>query len=368
MNPLGLQGLADAYRGRRVLVTGHTGFKGSWLSLWLDSLGATVTGYALAPPTRPSLYELLDMDGVVKGSVLADLRDSDRLEDLVARTEPHIVFHLAAQSLVRASYRRPQETIETNVMGTVHLLEAVRRRRLPVAVVAVTSDKCYENRQTVYGYREEDALGGHDVYAMSKAAAELVVASYRRSFFPVDGVARHGVRVASARAGNVIGGGDWAHDRLVPDCVRAAEKGQPIRVRNPGSIRPWQHVLEPLGAYLLLGARLLDDTTAPDFCEAWNFGPSYDGTRTVREVVDAFVAHWGAGASWEVVEDGALAESATLRLSIDKATARLAWFPRWGLDTAMGHTVNWYKRSAKSDARERRELCRRQIEEYSTAP
>ena len=274
--------LRRAYAGRRVLVTGHTGFKGAWLARWLLDLGADVTGYALAPDTSPSLYGLLDL-GAHTRSHLADIRDLATLQRAVSEAAPDVVLHLAAQPLVRRSYAEPLRTLETNVMGTANVLEAVRATAKPCAVVVVTSDKCYENREHVFGYREDEAMGGHDPYSMSKGATELVVASWRRSFFDPARLAKHGVAVASARAGNVVGGGDWAEDRIVPDCVRALSRGEPIAVRNPRSVRPWQHVLEPLGGYLLLGAKLLGPDAA-HHCEGWNFGPALDSTRTVRDV------------------------------------------------------------------------------------
>jgi CDP-glucose 4,6-dehydratase len=367
--------LRRAYAGKRVLLTGHTGFKGSWLALWLRDLGAEVTGYALAPPTTPSLFEAAGVARACR-SVVADVRDAGRLRAVLAETRPDLVFHLAAQALVRASYEAPVETLETNVLGTAHLLEAIRREGRPCAAVVVTSDKCYENREWLYGYREDEPMGGHDVYSMSKGAAELVVSSFRRSFFDPAQLARHGVAIATARAGNVVGGGDWAKDRIVPDSVAALAEGRPIAVRNPDGVRPWQHVLEPLGGYLLLGARLsgvgpgaADVAAGPEararYCEAWNFGPRTEDARPVRAVVEALIAAWGGG-SWEDRRvPGAPHEAGLLRLSIEKAHARLGWTPRWAFGETVRRTAGWYRAfhaGAGKDALAA--LCLEQIRDY----
>jgi CDP-glucose 4,6-dehydratase len=359
--------LRRAYAGKRVLLTGHTGFKGGWLALWLADLGAEVTGYALAPDAMPSLYLAAGVERALR-SVIADVRDLPRLRAVVDEAKPDYVFHLAAQPLVRLSYELPVETIATNVVGTAHVLEAVRQAGRPCAVVVVTSDKCYENREWIYGYREDEAMGGHDVYSMSKGAAELVVASYRRSFFHPSRLGRHGVAVASARAGNVVGGGDWAKDRIVPDAVNALAEGRAIPVRNPSGVRPWQHVLEPLGGYLLLGARLAGvGTDAPErFCEAWNFGPRIEDARPVRDVVEALVAAWGSG-SWDDRHDPAAPhEAGLLRLSIDKAQARLGWTPRWRFDETFRRTVEWYRAFHAGASRDDlAALCRSQTKAYT---
>ncbi|MBK9519341.1 MAG: CDP-glucose 4,6-dehydratase [Anaeromyxobacter sp.] len=359
-----------AYAGKRVLVTGHTGFKGSWLTLWLADLGAEVTGYALAPDTTPALFERAGVEGRCR-SLLGDVRDAARLAAVVEEVRPDAILHLAAQPLVRLSYQEPLATLETNVLGTAHLLEAVRAAGRPCAVVVVTSDKCYENREWLYGYREDEPLGGHDVYSMSKGAAELVTASWRRSFFHPRELARHGVALASARAGNVVGGGDWARDRIVPDAIAALAAGQPIPVRNPHGVRPWQHVLEPLGGYLLLGARLMGPVGEAGvegragFCEPWNFGPRPEDARPVRDVVEALIAAWGSG-RWDDRHDpAALHEAGLLRLSIDKATARLGWAPRWHFDETFRRTVDWYRAfHAGASADALADLCRTQIHEY----
>jgi CDP-glucose 4,6-dehydratase len=355
--------LRSAYSGRRVLVTGHTGFKGSWLTLWLTGLGAEVTGYALAPDTSPSLFERI---GLVRDcrSVIADVRDAERLTAVVEECRPEMILHLAAQPLVRRSYERPMETLGVNVMGTGNLLEAVRAAHRPCAVVVVTSDKCYENREWLWGYREDEAMGGHDVYSMSKGAAELVTAAWRRSFFPPQRVAEHGVSLATARAGNVMGGGDWAADRIVVDSIAALAGGRPIPVRSPASIRPWQHVLEPLSGYLWLGARLLGPERA-SACEAWNFGPRQEDARPVRELVETLIRHWGSGSWVDCHDPAAPHEARQLRLSIEKALTRLGWGPRWRFDVAVQRTVQWYRAfHSGASANELADLCRRQIHEY----
>jgi CDP-glucose 4,6-dehydratase len=336
--------LVEAYRGRRVLITGHTGFKGAWLTTWLLRLGANVVGYALDPDTEPSLFVALDLTAECE-DIRADIRDYTRLAEVVRRVRPDYVFHLAAQPLVRRSYELPLETIATNVMGTAHLLEAIRESRAPASVVVVTSDKCYENDGIDRPMMEDDPMGGHDVYSMSKGATELLVSSYRRSFFPPGRLAEHGVAIASARAGNVVGGGDWARDRIIPDAIRALAAGAPVPVRNPAATRPWQHVLEPLGAYLLLGARLAEGANEERarFCEGWNFGPDPEGSRTVRDVVAAVLAHWGGGTWVDRSDPAARHEAPTLRLSSAKAQRRLDWRPRWAFDETIRRTVAWYR-------------------------
>lgn len=330
----------DFWRGKRVLLTGHTGFKGAWLSIWLQQLGAQVTGYALSPPTQPSLFELARVaDGM--DSIIADVRDAQALKVAFDRAQPEVVFHLAAQPLVRYSYAEPVETYSTNVMGTVNLLEAVRSCSTVQSVVIVTTDKCYENREWVWGYREDEPMGGHDPYSSSKGCAELVTSAYRKSFFG-SAVGQHGARVASARAGNVIGGGDWALDRLVPDIVRALQADQPIVVRNPGAIRPWQHVLEPLSGYLILAEKLAGGH-GRQFEGGWNFGPRDDDARPVLDIVKDFCVLWGPSSSWEMAKTTGPHEANYLKLDCSKAAAQLAWHPTWSLKTALERIVQWHR-------------------------
>jgi CDP-glucose 4,6-dehydratase len=357
MASLELSGLVGAYRGRRVLVTGHTGFKGSWLSIWLRELGAEVSGFALAPPTTPSCFELCHLGELCHESRIADLRSFADLEQAFDAA-PEVVFHLAAQPLVRESYRSPRETFETNLGGTVNLLECVRLQPSVRAVVVVTSDKCYENREWDYGYRENDPLGGWDPYSASKGCAELATAAYRRSF--LEGRA---VGIASARAGNVIGGGDWGLDRLIPDCVRALCEERPVLLRNPGSLRPWQHVLEPLAGYLQLGAGLLADPAR--FGSAWNFGPIEARMPTVKEVAERFITGFGRG-SLELANGGGGEphEARLLRLSCEKAVSLLGWHPVLSFDEAIAWTVEWYAAWERARSASPLDLTRRQIAEY----
>lgn len=332
---------ADTYRGKRVLVTGHTGFKGSWLCEWLLGLGANVTGFALPPATQPSLFEQLGLAGRLD-HVVGDIRDRAAVQRVVEQARPDFVFHLAAQPLVRLSYEQPVETYATNVMGTVHVLEALRGLRKPCAVVVVTTDKCYENREWVHSYREEDPMGGYDPYSSSKGAAELVVSAYRRSFFSAsDSV----VRLASGRAGNVIGGGDWALDRIVPDCVRSLQRGDVIPVRNKIATRPWQHVLEPLSGYLWLGACLSRpqlSAFSSQLSSAFNFGPALSSNCTVKELVEEFLKHWPG--KWEDRSDPKAAhEAKLLNLATDKAHHFLGWDPVWDFPQAIAATASWYR-------------------------
>lgn len=351
------------WRGARVFLTGHTGFKGAWLSLVLRRLGAEVTGYAL-PPDEASLYTAAAVDDGLT-STLADIRDLERLTSALRAARPTVVFHLAAQALVRAGYHDPVGTYATNVMGTVHLLEAVRQVPGVRAVVVVTSDKCYDDsegsrREGPWGYRETDPMGGHDPYSSSKGCAELATAAYARSFFAPERHGEHGVGIASARAGNVIGGGDWAADRLVPDLIRGLESGSPVAIRNPAACRPWQHVLEPLAGYLMLAERL--STARPEEFSGWNFGPGPDAEQPVRLVAERLCALWGNPAGWRATpEPGAPREAHLLRLDIAKARSRLGWSPRWSLEQALAATVDWYRERHGGDARG---LTERQIDAY----
>jgi CDP-glucose 4,6-dehydratase len=354
------------YQGRRALVTGHTGFKGSWLSEWLLLLGAEVHGYSLTPPTQPSLFDQLALAGRMKHQV-GDIRDGAALRRVIAEVRPDYIFHLAAQPLVRLSYEKPLETYEVNVMGTANLLDALRTADWPCAVVVVTSDKCYENREWVYGYRESDPLGGHDPYSSSKAMAELVTAAYRNSFFK-----NHSVKIASARAGNVIGGGDWAADRIVPDCIRALQQRQAIPVRNKVATRPWQHVLEPLGGYLRLASMLMPATSgnspAAAFDSAFNFGPALSSNRSVQDLVVALLEFWPG--EWRDCSDpNAVHEATQLYLSSDKAFHRLGWKSVWDFRRTVKETVKWYQQvasggAANATAGKIQELVRSQIREY----
>ncbi|PKU25989.1 CDP-glucose 4,6-dehydratase [Telmatospirillum siberiense] len=347
----------EFWRGKRVFLTGHTGFKGSWLSLWLTSLGAQVSGYALAPPTNPSLFELARVDGLVDHHV-GDIRDLPFLQAVLRQANPDIVIHLAAQPLVRLSYAQPVDTYAINVMGTVNLLEAVRNCGGIRAVICVTSDKCYENREWDWGYRENDSMGGSDPYSGSKGCAELVTASYRASFFPSDRHAEHGVAVASARAGNVIGGGDWAADRLVPDLMRALIARQRPLLRNPHSVRPWQHVLDPLAGYLILAQHLFPEGGGA-FAEGWNFGPSEDDAWPVNRLTDRLCALWGGDCSWDASGSPQLREAGTLRLDCAKARHRLGWGPTWRLSDALAEVVAFNK--ALLDEADMREVAFKHI-------
>lgn len=347
---------------RRVLVTGHTGFKGSWLVLMLNALGAKVTGYALEPPTEPAMFALLSIDQSCR-HIVGDIRDLDKLSGVVEEVRPEVVFHMAAQPLVRESYAIPIETYDVNVMGTAKLLEACRQVGGVRAIVAVTTDKCYENVGSLWGYRETDRLGGADPYSNSKACSELVVGAYRTSYFPPSERSQHGVGLASARAGNVIGGGDFAKDRIVPDAVAAFAAGQPLQIRYPDAVRPWQHVLEPLGGYLLLAERLCDDAS---FAEGWNFGPSPEAAVPVSELVSQLADLWGDGATWAHIGGRHLHEASVLKLDITKAAVRLGWRPKLSLARTLALTSEWYL--AHSRGEDLATLTRRQIEDYLRAP
>jgi CDP-glucose 4,6-dehydratase len=372
---------SNIYKGKRVLVTGHTGFKGSWLSEWLLSLGADVTGFALPPATEPALFDQLGLAQRLR-HVVGDVRDLAAVRRVVEETQPDFVFHLAAQPLVRLSYEQPVETYATNVMGTVNVLEAVRLSRRPCVVVAVTTDKCYENKEWVHSYREEDPMGGYDPYSSSKGAAELVIASYRRSYFSgLDSM----VRLASARAGNVIGGGDWALDRIVPDCIRALQRGEAIPVRNKIATRPWQHVLEPLSGYLWLGGCLKQSAVQVEdgavtlagaadshlnlrlqqlkaLGGAFNFGPALGSNRTVADLVQEILKHWPG--RWEDKSDPqAVHEAKLLNLATDKAHHFLGWSPVWNFEVTISQTVGWYREISTGES-SARSATQRQITAY----
>ena len=352
----------EFYAGRSVLVTGHTGFKGSWLLHWLDMLGAEVTGFSVDIPSTPSHFELTGL-GSAAMTQFRDIRDRAALARVLDTARPEVVFHLAAQPLVRRSYAIPLETLEVNVLGTANLLEAVRGCGAACSVVVATSDKCYDNTGQVWGYRECDPMGGHDPYSMSKGAAELVVSSWRDSYF---GAADSAVRLASARAGNVIGGGDWAQDRLVVDAVRAIAEGRPVVLRSPAATRPWQHVLEPLGGYLLLAARLAGSNDPQAYAQGWNFGPEPANVRPVRDVAEALIAAFGRGELVVEQDPDAPHEAFALALNCDKAHQLLGWHPAWGFAETIARTVEWYDRWLAGEA-DMRSVTRRQIEDYGRA-
>jgi CDP-glucose 4,6-dehydratase len=355
------------FDGLTVLVTGHTGFKGSWLSIWLTELGAQVIGYSLDPPTDPSNFALSRLSGRM-ADVRGDVRDFGTLCQTVERYRPQVIFHLAAQPLVLPSYREPKETFEVNVGGTVNVLEAVRAIRSAKAVICITTDKVYKNREWLWGYRENDELGGHDPYSASKAMAELAISSYRQSFFAVDRYAEHGVALASARAGNVIGGGDWAAHRLVPDCIRAWMNDRPIHLRNPGHVRPWQITLEPLSGYLGLAAKMLQ-RDGYRYAEAWNFGPQERRAVTTEEFVQKAIALWGSGSHVTSTTQTEV-ETALLRLNWDKAANRLNWRPVYTWEEALGETIAWFKvyarHKARNEAIDMYDVCADQIRAYTT--
>jgi CDP-glucose 4,6-dehydratase len=347
------------WQGKRILLTGHTGFKGSWLSLWLQSMGAQVTGYALAPPTNPSLFEIAEV-GKGMTSVIGDIRNLAKLQAVFAEHQPEIVIHMAAQPLVRYSYQNPVETYSTNVMGTVHLLEAVRNTPGVKAVVNITTDKCYENREWVWGYRENEPMGGFDPYSNSKGCAELVSAAYRSSFFNADNYAQHGVATATVRAGNVIGGGDWAQDRLIPDILAAFEQGRKVDIRNPHAIRPWQHVMEPLRGYLTLAEQLFEH--GPSFGEGWNFGPNDEDAKPVGWIVEQMAALWGADAQWQIDTGEHPHEAHYLKLDISKVRSRLSWHPALRLQDALALIIDWSKQ--RQAGANMRQLTLTQLQAY----
>jgi CDP-glucose 4,6-dehydratase len=343
------------WQGKKVFVTGHTGFKGSWLSLWLQKMGAEVKGFALEPPTNPALFvEACVADGME--SEIGDIRDLQSITASMRAFNPDVLIHMAAQPLVRLSYREPVETYSTNVMGTVHVLEAARQCPNLKAIVNVTTDKCYENREWVWGYREHEPMGGHDPYSNSKGCSELVTAAYRNSFFHTD----NAPALASARAGNVIGGGDWAEDRLIPDILRAFEKTQPVVIRNPLATRPWQHVLEPVSGYLVLAEQLYNNGST--YAEGWNFGPRDEDVKPVEWILNHMVDHWGQGASWELDKNPQPHEAQLLKLDISKATSLLKWQPLWSLPQTLDSIVEWHQSWLSGG--NAREITLNQIAEY----
>ncbi len=349
------------WRGKRVFLTGHTGFKGSWLSLWLQSLGVQLIGYSLPPPTSPSLFDIVNVSHRMT-SLFGDIRDLVKLKAAFEYHKPEIVIHMAAQPLVRYSYQNPVETYSTNVMGTVNLLEAVRSTPGVKAVVNITTDKCYENQEWVWGYRENEPMGGFDPYSNSKGCAELVSSAYRSSFFNADKYKIHGVALATVRAGNVIGGGDWAQDRLIPDILSAFGQGREVNIRNPNSIRPWQHVMEPLRGYLDLAEKLY--VYGPDFSEAWNFGPSDEDVKSVGWIVEQMANLWGGNAKWSVDTGDHPHEANYLKLDISKVRKRLDWHPKLRLNDALELIIQWAK--AFQDGSDMRQITLAQLDEYQT--
>ncbi|WP_028402613.1 CDP-glucose 4,6-dehydratase [Ectobacillus panaciterrae] len=355
----------DFWKDKKVFITGHSGFKGSWLCLWLNSLGAKVTGFSLNPPTNPNLFKLCHIDQYTK-TIIGDIRNIKSLHSALMDANPHIVIHMAAQPLVKASYQDPIETYETNVMGTVNLFEATRdvakRKKNIKAVINVTSDKCYENREWHWGYRENDPMGGYDPYSNSKACSELITACYRNSYFNPEDYQKHGVAAASARSGNVIGGGDWASDRLVPDCIRSLLKGDEIKIRNPHAIRPWQHVLEALGGYIILAQHLY--LQGAKYAEGWNFGPKTEDARSVEWIVANICKKWGAEASFKIISDQDKHEAQYLKLDCSKAHFRLGWQPKWELEQAIDKVIEWTR--AYQASKDVKEVCLKQIAEYES--
>lgn len=350
---------SDFWKNKKVLITGHTGFKGSWLSLWLHHLGTNLAGVSLNPPTTPNLFSQADVAGCMDDHRI-DICDLHALKALFRKFQPEIVFHFAAQSLVRYSYGEPVETYMTNVIGTMNVLESIRSVGTVRSAVMVTTDKCYENQEWVWGYRENEAMGGHDLYSSSKGCAELLIASYRHSFFSKGDYHKHGLSIASARAGNVIGGGDWAEDRLIPDIIRAFNMDKPVQIRNPSSIRPWQHVLEPLAGYMVLSEMLFE--SGPEYAEAWNFGPYDEGAKPVEWIVRKMAEKWGSGASWTIDNGNHPHEATYLKLDCSKAHKRLQWRPKWSLEFALEKIIEWYR--AETKGFDLKDICMAQIEEY----
>lgn len=356
---MGVDIFDNFYKGKRVLITGHTGFKGSWLSVWLHELGAEVAGIGLDPATDRDNFVLTRIGEKIVADIRADIRDGERMKRIFREFQPEIVFHLAAQPLVRLSYDIPVETYQTNVMGTINILEAIRATDSVKVGVMITTDKCYENKEQIWGYRENEPMGGYDPYSSSKGAAELAIASWRRSYFNPEKYSTHGKSIASVRAGNVVGGGDWALDRIIPDCIRALEAGRPIDIRSPKAIRPWQHVLEPLSGYLMLAHKMWDSPT--EYCEGWNFGPRAESISTVWEVASKVVEHYGSGSLRDLSDPNALHEAKLLMLDISKAKFRLGWEPRMNIDQTVRMTVEWYKMYRDCDVYE---LCIDQIKNF----
>ena len=349
----------NVYKGKKVLVTGHTGFKGSWLSIWLRELGAEVIGYSLDPYTKKDNFVLSHLSEKIV-DIRGDIRDRKHLRKVFDKYQPEIVFHLAAQPVVRISYDIPVETYETNLMGTINILEEIRNCENTKIGIMITTDKCYENKEQIWGYRENEAFGGYDPYSSSKGVCEIAIQSWRNSFFNPKDYEKHGKSIASVRAGNVIGGGDWAKDRIVPDCIRALEEGKDIEIRSPRSIRPWEHVLEPLSGYLLLGQKMMENPI--NYCEGWNFGPNLDAIVNVWEVAEKIVKNYGKGNLKDISDPNALHEAKLLLLDITKSRFELGWKPTLTIDESIELTVEWYKRYINEDVYK---LCIEQINKFS---
>ena len=348
------------YKGKRVLITGHTGFKGSWLSIWLHELGAEVVGIGLDPYSEKDNFVLSGVGSKIKADIRADIRDGQKMKEIFAEYQPEIVFHLAAQPLVRLSYEIPVDTYEINVMGTIHIMEAIRATKSVKVGVMITTDKCYDNCETLKGYVETDPFGGYDPYSSSKGACEVAIQSWRRSYFnPEDYGKKHTVSLASVRAGNVIGGGDWAKDRIIPDCIRALEEGRVIDIRSPKAVRPWEHVLEPLSGYMILTKLMWENPT--EYCEGWNFGPEAEGVSTVWEVASEVIKNYGSGELKDSSDSDAVHEANLLMLNINKAKSRLGWYPRMNMQQCMELVVDWYRRYQAEDVYK---LCVEEINKF----
>lgn len=351
----------DFYRGKRILITGHTGFKGSWLTIWLNELGAEIIGVAKDPFSNNDNFVLTNIGSKIKADIRADIRDGKLMKEIFQVHQPEIVFHLAAQPLVRQSYDTPVETYETNVMGTINVMEAMRQTKSVKVGVMITTDKCYENKEQIWGYREDEPMGGYDPYSSSKGCCELAISSWRRSFFnPADYGMKHNISLASVRAGNVIGGGDWATDRIIPDCIRALETGKTIDIRSPHSIRPWQHVLEPLSGYMLLAQKMWKEPTS--YCEGWNFGPHMESVTNVWEVAEKVIKNYGCGKLRDLSDPNALHEAKLLTLDITKAKIKLGWQPRMNIEQCIALVIDWYKKY--KDACDVYALCVDEIKHY----
>lgn len=350
----------NVYNGKTVLVTGHTGFKGSWLSIWLTMLGAKVVGYSLEPYSERGNFEVCHLHDRLYADIRGDVRDFEKLNETIKTHKPEIIFHLAAQALVRTAYQHPRETYETNIMGSINVLEAVRQNECVKTVVMITSDKCYENVEQIWGYKETDRMGGYDPYSASKGCAELAISSYRNSYFNPKDYTKHGKAIASVRAGNVIGGGDWSDNRLIPDCIRFIEAGKDIEIRNPIATRPWEHVLEPLSGYLKVGQKLIENPV--EYATSFNFGPHISANKTVLEVVRRLVEYYGKGKVVDASDPNAVHENTLLNLDVTKAYVMLQWEAKWGLQEAVEKTVDWYKEALNSQ--DMYDFCVKQILEH----